>query len=253
MDNKNKYLIYKNKYIELKSHQNINIIGGGNARLIPPILLEYVSFSEQHGNIQYNLYDNIKELTDSYILDDNSPRKRSLLELFNKLFGEMFIESHPMQIINTRGNGFCAYNSLYMYLQLTDKQEIIKIITNDDTDRFESFRQQLNLLTKKVLFKDKPLYYTEEIFQETLIGIDDMNAPYVEPIFKAFTQMTGINIILIEANEKNNIFNSTIHTYKDEAPWDYIVLLKKASHIMLIHSHRNEFRIRKQIYENITR
>ena len=247
MDNKNKYFIYKNKYRELKSHQYM--IGGGDYSLIRRDLLQYVSSNETPRDRQirekqnphngpYTVFDSIEELTDFYIRDD-SDRKRQLLKLFNRFFGQIFIPENRMQLINTRGNGLCAYNSLYMYLQLTDKQEIIKIITNDGTDNFESFRLQLRDLTIKTL----PI----EIKDTMIPFIDDTNHPELQPIFNAFTQMTGINIILIDINITT--FKHKIYKFEDKTPWDYIVLLRIPAHVMLIHSHTNEFRIRQQIYQ----
>ena len=259
----NKYLKYKQKYLELKSTHDINMFGSGLIDTIPRDLLQFISSAEipeeriAREKINpyegpYHIFDNIEELTQYYINPD-SDKYQNVLKLFNAKLSSIFNPIYATQIINSRGNGLCAYNSLYMYLKLTDKQEIIRIITGG-SDKFEDFHRALNRFTKDILLLDRHIY--GDLYDETLRGLDDENAPYVEPIFKTFNKITGINILLIDATkQRDSQYNFTIYNFKvedeipDETPWDYIMLLKTAAHIMLIHSH-GEFSSRKEMYEN---
>ena len=249
MDNKIKYLKYKNKYLELKSRYNM--IGSGRYELLPHNLLQYVSSNETPEERQirerkrphdgpYNVFDSIEELTD-YYFNDSSPKKRPLFQLFVKLFERIFIPDYRIQIINSRGNGLCAYNSLYMYLQLTGKQDIIKIITQDDTLNFDKFRENLRQMAINTL---------DESIKEFMVPlIDDTNAPELQPIFNAFVSITGINILVIDVNTDTLI--NQFFIFEHTSPIDYIVLLRKGSHVMLIHTYTNDIYIRQQIYQNI--
>jgi hypothetical protein len=250
----------------------------GNLTQIPVHLLRFISTtgecSEQRkererkedetnqqsksNSFYYGVYDTVNHFV-NYYYGPSSSRKNQFTQLLNKIFsGILIAQSQPSleselinqantnnqtntnnQVINSRGNGLCAYNCLYMFLTMS-RPDILDLY---DTNDFAVFKQKI---------RDMAVYSLDSEIREFMIPlIDDPSTPDLDPIFTSFVNFTGINILMININDNTFMYTKSQFTNNYKAPpSDYLVIIRKAEHLMFLHSNK-DFTHRQLLYQQI--
>jgi len=125
-----------------------------------------------------------------------------------------------------------------MFLTM-NRPDILELFDSDG--KFHKFKMRLrdmavNSLDPKVKDFITPL-------------IDNPSTPDLDPIFTAFVDFTGINILMININDNTFTFNKSKFEHRN-FPSDYIVIIRKACHLMYIHS-KKDFTHRQLMYQTI--
>ena len=174
----------------------------------------------------FGVYDTVNHFI-SFYYGVQSARKDRYTEMLNKLFNGILVPWSGNQVINTRGNGLCVYNCLYMFLTMT-RPDILALF--DCGEIFSDFKTKVRDMAVNSL--------DPEIKEFMTPLIDDPSTPDLDPIFTSFVDFTGINIIMININDNTFTFNKTKFEHKD-FPTDYIVIIRKACHLMYLHTTSN--------------
>ena len=228
----------------------------GNISQIPPTLLRFISTigecreerrlreeKEDETNKQilptgsYGVYDTIDHFVNFYY-GFPSTRKDQFTQMLTKIFTGILVPWSGNQVINSRGNGLCAYNCLFMFLTMT-RPDILDLF--DSNDNFPKFKQYVRDMAVESL--DTEI----KEFMEPLI--DDPSTPDLDPILTSFVDFTGISILMVNINDNTFTFTVSKFSHKD-FPSDHIVLIRKACHLMFVHGNGN-YTGRQQIYQQI--
>jgi len=235
-----------------------NSTNQGNLSKIPTNLLRFISTTGEcpeerkarekqedelgHGMIMsesfyFGVYDTIDQFVGFYYGGPSSNRDQ-FTQLLNRIFAGVLVPQTGNQVINSRGNGLCAYNSLYMFLTMT-RPDILSLY--DVENKFDGFKQ---------FVRDMAVNSLDQEIREVMIPlIDDPSTPDLDPIFTSFVNFTGINILMININDNTFTFTKSKFTHKD-FPTDHIVIIRKASHLMFLHSD-SDYTHRQQMYQII--
>jgi hypothetical protein len=185
----------------------------------------------------YGVFDTIDNFVNFYFGVPSS-NKDQYTQLLSKIFVDVLVPWSGNQVINSRGNGLCAYNCLYMFLSMT-RPDILELY--DVNSKFAEFKQ---------FVRDMAVNSLDEEIREVMIPlIDDISNPDLDPIFTSFVNFTGINILMININNNTFTFNKSKFTHKD-FPTDHIVIIRNASHLMFLHSNK-DYTHRQQLYQQI--
>ena len=185
----------------------------------------------------YGVYDTINHFVNFYY-GQSSSNKNKFTELLNKIFKNVLVPWSGNQVINSRGNGLCAYNCLYMFL-IMSRPDILNLY--DIKEKFTEFKNSVRNMAVE--------YLDPEIREFMIPLIDDTSTPDLDPIFTSFVNFTGIYILMISIN--NNEFTiSKTKFINDYYPNDHIVIIRNASHLMFLHSNSN-YTHREKLYNLI--
>lgn len=235
-----------------------NLTNQGNLSKIPTNLLRFISTTGEcpeqrkarenqedelgHGIISesfyYGVYDTIDHFVGFYFGMHSSSNKEHFTQLLGKIFAGILVPLSNNQVINSRGNGLCAYNCLYMFLTMT-RPDILELY--DVESKFAGFKE---------FVRDMAVNSLDQEIREIMVPlIDDPSTPDLDPIFTSFVNFTGINILMIYINDNTFTFNKSKFVHKD-FPTDHIVIIRKASHLMFLHSD-SDYTQRQQLYQLI--
>jgi len=236
-----------------------NNIYQGNLSEIPDSLLKFISTTgecpEQRkireineeekkqlipsDSYYYGVYDTIDHFVNFYY-GYTSHNKKKFTELLNKIFKDVLVPWSGNQVINSRGNGLCAYNCLYMFL-IMSRPDILNLY--DINEKFTEFKSSVRNMAVE--------YLDPEIRECMTPLIDDTSTPDLDPIFTSFVNFTGINILMININDNTFMYTKSQFTNNYKAPpSDYLVIIRKAEHLMFLHSNKN-FTHRQLLYQQI--
>ena len=231
----------------------------GNLSQIPPNLLLFISTTgeciderkerekqetesgelKNSDSFYYGVYDTIYHFV-NYYYGSSSSRKDQFTQMLNKIFTGILIPGSGSgnQVINSRGNGLCAYNCLYMFL-IMSRPDILDLY--DDNKDFRIFKQKV---------RDMAVNSLDSAIKEVMIPlIDDPNTPDLDPIFTSFVDFTGINILMVNINDNTFSCTKSKFTHKD-FPSDHIVIIRKADHLMFLHSNK-DYTYRQLLYQQV--
>jgi hypothetical protein len=174
-------------------------------------------------SFSYGVFDTVEQFVNFYFGPYVNIRRQYFTELLEKIFADT-LPSPTCSIINSRGNGLCVYNCLYMFLKLS-RPDILVLFSPDST--FTQFRENLYTMAINSLPK--------EIKDFMIPLISDPSTPDLDPIFTSFVDYTGINVLMININSNNFTYNISKFDHKD-FPNDYIVFIRNSSHLMFYHT-----------------
>ncbi len=241
----------------MSTQSNIFNVNQGSLTQIPVKLLRFISttgecpeqrktrekqedqisqqiFSE---SFYYGVYDTVDQFINFYF-GGPSARKTQYTQLLNKIFAGILIPWSGNKVINSRGNGLCAYNCLYMFLLMT-RPDILKLF-NCGEDFFQ-FKEKVRNMAVNSLDK--------EIKDFMIPLIDDPSTPDLDPIFTSFVDFTGINILMVNINDNTFTVTKSKFSHRD-FPLDYLVIIRKACHLMFLHSNK-DYTHRQQLYQRV--
>lgn len=185
----------------------------------------------------YGVYDTVEHFINFYY-GGPSARKDQYTQLLNKIFAGILVPWSGNKVINSRGNGLCAYNCLYMFLVMS-RPDILKLFGVDR--EFPKFKEAV---------RDMAVNSLDEEIREFMVPlIDDPSTPDLDPIFTSFVNFTGINILMININDNTFTFNKSKFVHKD-FPTDHLVIIRKACHLMFLHSSK-DYTHRQQLYQRV--
>ncbi len=189
----------------------------------------------------YGVYDTIDHFVNFYYGPDSS-RKDQFTQLLNKIFAGVLVPWSGNQVINSRGNGLCAYNSFYMFLTM-ERPDILELydLNSDLTKQFDDFKQKV---------RDMAVNSLDSSIRDFMIPlIDDPSTPDLDPIFTTFVDFTGINILMVNIDINTFKCTKSKFTHKD-FPSDHIVLIRRAEHLMFLHSTK-DYTHRQLLYQRV--
>lgn len=182
--------------------------------------LQELIFSD---SFSYGVFDTIEQFVNFYFHPyEVNTRRQNFTTLLEKIFNNT-LPLDNCTIINSRGNGLCVYNCLYMFLKLS-RPDILDLFFEDCS--FDLFKA--NLYTRAINM------LPQEIRNFMIPLISDPSTPDLDPILTSFVDYTGINIIMININNNNFTYNLSKFDHKD-FPNDYVVLIRNACHVMFFH------------------
>lgn len=191
-------------------------------------------FSE---SFYYGVYDTVDHFINFYY-GGPSARKDQYTQLLNKIFAGILVPWSGNKVINSRGNGLCAYNCLYMFLVMT-RPDILKLF--DYGEDFSKFKEKV---------RDMAVNNLDPEIRDFMVPlVDDPSTPDLDPIFTAFVNFTGINILMVNINDNNFTVTKSKFTHKN-FPSDHIVIIRKACHLMFLHSTK-DYTHRQQLYQRV--
>lgn len=191
-------------------------------------------FSE---SFYYGVYDTVDHFINFYY-GAPSARKDQYTQLLNKIFAGILVPWSGNKVINSRGNGLCAYNCLYMFLVMT-RPDILELF--DSGEDFSKFKEKVRDMAVNTL--------DLEIRDFMIPLIDDPSTPDLDPIFTSFVNFTGINILMVNIND--NAFTVTKSKFShQDFPSDYLVVVRKACHLMFLHSNK-DYTYRQHLYQRV--
>ncbi len=246
MDNyKNKYLKYKYKYLELKNQQR----GGGdlepnlfNYQFLDPVIFEnnLVSITncvpQIYGSVEEILGSENKILTTGQINPNYIESEKNL----NLLYKPLFKKFNNLLMVNSRGNGNCFINSLY-----------ISTFTNNIKLDFNNFYETLMNLGREYYLSIKD---TTDLFVYNILieQFNDPSTPDVRVLSNIYSNLFGCKILIIKDNNKNfkityaHIFEPIIQNEKTE----HIVIIQNGnSHFRALILYNSNIEQRKEFYD----
>lgn len=189
------------------------------------------------GQFYYGVYDTVEHFVKFYF-GFPSARETKFRTMLNRIFAGVLVPWSGNQVINTRGNGLCAYNCLYMFLSIT-RPDILELF--DSGKRFAEFKSSVRDMAIQSLDPDIRDFMTPLV--------DDPSTPDLDPIFTAFVDFTEINILMISINDNSFTWTKTKFSHRDY-PSDHIVIIRKACHLMYLQTNSN-YTHRQQMYQLI--
>lgn len=185
----------------------------------------------------YGVYDTVDHFV-SFYYGVPSARKDRYSQLLNKIFAGILVPWSGNQVINSRGNGLCAYNCLYMFLTMT-RPDILELYGANG--EFTEFKKTV---------RDMAVNSLDLEIREFMVPlIDDPSTPDLDPIFTAFVDFTGINILMVNINDNAFTCTKSKFTHKD-FPTDHLVIIRKACHLMFLHSNK-DYSHRQRMYQQV--
>lgn len=185
----------------------------------------------------FGVYDTVEHFVNFYY-GFHTTRREQFTKMLNKIFAGVLIPWSSNQVINARGNGLCAYNCLYMFLTM-NRPDILELF--DSGGKFSEFKTKVRDMAVNSL--------DPEIKEFMTPLVDDPSTPDLDPIFTAFVAFTGINILMVNINDNAFTFTKSKFEHKN-FPCDYIVIIRKACHLMYLHS-KKDFTHRQLMYQII--
>lgn len=182
----------------------------------------------------FGIYDSIDQFTNWYF-SAPTPGRIKFESILNKIFAGV-LGSGLNQVINSRGNGLCAYNCFYLFLKTTRP------------DILDLFGSSVEFNEFKLIIRDMAVGLLNPEIKDFMISlIDDPSTPDLDPIFNAFVDFTGINILMININNNEYTYTKSKFSHRD-FPSDYLVLIRNACHLMYLHT-TGDFTHRQHMYQ----
>ena len=179
----------------------------------------------------YQIFDSHNELTTNSFA----------IRRYNTIFNRIFNVENPgsVQLINSRGNGLCGYNSIWIFLNL-----VFSPFTLTFDQLLESL--QINDRVRNYLIAVRPEVVEDDI-KATML---DTNTPNIEPHIYYFSEIFKLNFMVLDIENSDGNCNYSSHA----SNIDSIIVVKKGGHFMLLFNYLGpEERLRtfNQIIENI--
>ncbi len=206
------------------------------SRFISPALIEEILPYVSNVDEKYNIYDTILDIKKKYEFNEIYQKNCSWL-FISEVVCDAKYNSRNIFEIDGRGDGLCFFNSLYIFLKMTQK----------DVFSFDSFINTIKGKSKETIrdeFKDFPE------FAESEFRSIDSDVPCVELFANEFSKKFKCRVMIVNMHTPSitkNIFDCDGYT-------DSIILFNSNSaHFSLLFpmSSLNTPSVRNELYDSI--
>jgi hypothetical protein len=266
MDYKNKYLKYKKKYILKKDTLNINQYGSSltSHTKLDRRVLENISTGENplereervknglNPENGYRIMENKDEIL-SYNNNIESLKKYGRQDIINKkinninhLYGDIFNIFNnglgiPLYLIDSRGDGNCFLNSLYIFTILSKKTDKVNdlysttMIKLSNPVNFNDFKLGLYFLADNLL-DSRISILGEDLINQYKLELRNENVPDVDNLATVYSNFFKCKILILQINDNYEIRNCrSIEPEEDvlskskepKEPYDCVVIFQK--------------------------
>jgi hypothetical protein len=258
MSYKNKYLKYKQKYLNLLQNGS----GRESYRILDRRVLENISTGESPEDRMarinrnelppdgYKIMENINEILElNYNLNfntlDPSIRQQriqyieqvtqNLNKLFNDAFSIIQLYGCRLLYIDARGDGNCFLNSLYIYTLSTNKNDKINElysltgILESNLINFNDFKKSLEFLGETLL--DSQINsFGYDIVQIMKQELRDPNIPSVQVFAQLYCDHFNVTITVIQVNKDFQFLQkTTINPSNPNEQTDTAIIIQKGN------------------------
>jgi hypothetical protein len=215
MDFKEKYLKYKNKYLEAKKILNQK----GGVLTIPENLKSLIT-QKEHKTL--DISDSVDHFLSSNWPHD-TPNNRDRRAIFQRYLPD--IPDRSYNIINLRGNGTCFFEAIFLFIKMTN-----------DVSVFESYEHLKQILIDTILGDTDLRTEYGEFFDEIIKGILDPNSPSIDLLMKKTCDILGIKICSINIIMRNTKIKGYVTKFNETGgnDLDCITLLVLEGHVYLV-------------------
>lgn len=278
MDYKNKYLKYKNKYLELKKQSGS---GKYSHRLVDKRLYKYIGTYEtseerairERQNIEpvdgYKIWNSIDEiimLNYNTIISDNTRRQfiNTLTFNLNNLFGYSFnlMQDNGSELlyIDAKGDGNCFLNSLFIYTLMTQKNMIVydlyKLtgVSNLHYANFDDFKYSILFLSDTIIDRME-MDWGNEFAKLIKLELRNSDIPNTQILGQVYADNFNTRIMVIQVDDQYrfNYISANISPEVTNASTDSLILIQKGNvHFGLLIPSKNDFRLRKELFDYLT-
>lgn len=178
---------------------------------------KYISTEKSNGTTKYYIYDSIYK----YLWFYREERYKNEFGYLLKQF-----ENKDMFIINARGNGYCFYNCLYIYLCVINHKNK------------EEYKEPIEVVQKYCTLYEEDARskgISEKIIMSELEKMRDPSIPSIEYLMSTCIVELGIKMRIIDFPQINTQFPDVFDlSYNDEKYNNCLTLIQNSGHFFIV-------------------
>ncbi len=233
-------------------------------RLVEPIILENNLITETNSSL--NIYTNFDDFLSQWskFIVSNGNITSQLNQSYNivrtnsePLYSSLFLKYSNLLLINSRGDGNCFNNSLFIFGVMAKSLDS-KFLELFATAELDDFNININnFIQSQLILGDK--YIDSKNMSPSRANTEkqemrDPNTPEIYPFMHNFSNMFNCNILIISVDADSYQIQSKTYENPVNAnnQSEHVVIIQKGrSHFQVLVLHNSTFEQRKQLYMDV--